>query len=311
MHKFKDTLRIIEEGLLKPMSDAEVKQINIEKINELIKEILADEKTIKNPDGSIDYNGNFTFFNFDSGVDIKFSQLPIKFNKINGSFFCNNMGLTTLVGCPTYVDGDFLCSYNKITNLDGGPRYVKNDYNCSHNSKLTSFEGMNISNTSKLDINANSCNLTSLKGLPETVYSLIITRNKLKDFKYCPSIIRESIIADNNELTSLVGLPKEIGWNLEVSLNQLTDLIGAPEKINGIFSVVSNKLTSLKGSPKYIGLEFNCSGNIDLKSFEFGPKEVKEYVVQHMTDSGYSLGKSKIDPNSIKKYTNVTGSVHV
>jgi hypothetical protein len=87
-----------------------------------------------NPDGSVDVDGN---------VDLDgktFTELPIKFNKVTGHFYCSNCNLTTLIGCPNYVGDWFNCSDNNLTNLDGCPNYVGNNFICVNN-KLTSLEG--------------------------------------------------------------------------------------------------------------------------------------------------------------------------
>ena len=45
-------------------------------------------------------------------------ELPVQFGKIEGSFYCQRCKLTTLKGCPYYVNGDFLCFENKLTSLE-------------------------------------------------------------------------------------------------------------------------------------------------------------------------------------------------
>lgn len=104
MNKFKNALKIIEEGLLKPMTAADVKQIEDEKLKEVIDEILS--RSTKNSDGSIDVDGY---------VDLSYLNLktiPLKFNKVSGGFYCYSNQLTSLVGSPNEV-GHFDCSYNE------------------------------------------------------------------------------------------------------------------------------------------------------------------------------------------------------
>ena len=57
----------------------------------------------------------------DSNVNINnrnLTKIPIKFNKVSGSFYCSNNNLTSLVGCPTTVSGSFYCHNNKLTNIN-------------------------------------------------------------------------------------------------------------------------------------------------------------------------------------------------
>jgi hypothetical protein len=95
------------------------------------------KKYIINPDGSIDV---------DDDVDLSYrelTKLPLKFNRVNGNFSCNNNQLTSLEGCPKEVCGSFGCSDNKLTNLIGCPNYVVGPFSsfyCYRNN-LTSLEG--------------------------------------------------------------------------------------------------------------------------------------------------------------------------
>ncbi len=87
-----------------------------------------------NPDVSIDVDGNVWL------SDRSLTELPLKFNKVYGSFDCSWNKLTSLDGCPNYVGDNFNCSDNELTNLIGGPKEVGGDFYCSRN-KLTSLIG--------------------------------------------------------------------------------------------------------------------------------------------------------------------------
>ena len=87
-----------------------------------------------NDDYSIDVNGNV----FLNGREL--SKLPLKFNKVSGSFNCSFNKLTTLEGSPKEVGRDFKCSFNKLTTLEGGPKKVGGDFYC-YNNQLTTLEG--------------------------------------------------------------------------------------------------------------------------------------------------------------------------
>ena len=87
-----------------------------------------------NSDGSIDVNGsvNLSMKNL--------TKLPIKFNKVIGSFYCSyNNQLTSLEYGPIKVGGDFHCHDNKLTSLKGSPKEVGKDFSC-YNNQLTSLE---------------------------------------------------------------------------------------------------------------------------------------------------------------------------
>jgi len=87
-----------------------------------------------NDDGSIDVKG---------GVNIPTSgltEIPITFNKVSGTFYCQNSDLTTLKGSPRLVEGSFYCQKNKLTSLEGGPEHVGNSFYCYEN-QLTDLKG--------------------------------------------------------------------------------------------------------------------------------------------------------------------------
>ena len=102
-------------------------------IKEICKEYGIINYTI-NPDGSIDVDGNVAL------NKLNLTKLPLKFNKVIGSFYCNSSQLTSLDGCPNYVGGWFDCNTNKLTSLEGAPTYVGNSFYCQVNI-LTSLEG--------------------------------------------------------------------------------------------------------------------------------------------------------------------------
>ena len=131
MSKFKDTLKIIEEGLLKPMTDIEIKEVDAERVKERVDEILS--RSTKNADGSIDVEGDVYL----DGLNLK--KLPLKFNKVD-HFYCDNNQLTSLEGAPKEVSCGFYCWKNHLTSLEGAPKEVGGDFDCSFN-QLTSLEG--------------------------------------------------------------------------------------------------------------------------------------------------------------------------
>lgn len=88
------------------------------------------------PDGSIDVND-------DVNISARgLTEIPLKFNRINGIFNCSKNKLTSLENCPNAVNGFFDCSNNKLTTLDGIPEYISGSLICYRNP-LKSLEGYN------------------------------------------------------------------------------------------------------------------------------------------------------------------------
>ena len=187
----------------KIISVDEVKLLEFKKAKtkEDVKKILDElqiEKYIINDDLSVDVKGS---------VNIKNKNLikiPVKFNKVSGTFDCENNFLTSLHGCPEKVGGWFLCKNNKLTNLHGGPKFVDIDY-ISSNNQLTSLEGSPEKVKGRFDCSNNQ--LTSLKGSPQFVgRDFDCSNNKLTSLEYAPKIIKGSIISYKN---NIVDSPKK------------------------------------------------------------------------------------------------------
>ena len=94
------------------------------------------------------YEFTISKYNEDYSIDVNFvyigfkdlTEFPIKFNIINGDFWCFNNNLKSLNGSPEIVRGDFYCEHNELTSLEGAPKYVGKNFDCKYN-KLTSLEG--------------------------------------------------------------------------------------------------------------------------------------------------------------------------
>jgi len=104
-----------------------------EDIHEICIKYYIENYTI-NPNGSIDVNDDDVFL-FNNNL----KRLPIKFNKVNGSFYCYNNKLTSLEGSPVEVDGNFSCSINNLTSFKGAPQRIRGDFYCSKNN-IKTFE---------------------------------------------------------------------------------------------------------------------------------------------------------------------------
>jgi hypothetical protein len=77
-----------------------------------------------NSDGTIDVNGNVYLDNRLGDME----KLPVKFGKVSGDFDCSMNILTTLEGCPNYVEDFFSCDDNKLATLEHCPKYIGGDF---------------------------------------------------------------------------------------------------------------------------------------------------------------------------------------
>ncbi len=95
------------------------------------------ENYIINQDGSIDVNGV---------VDLTgryLTEIPLKFNRVSSSFWCDSNQLTSLEGSPSYVGGSFLCHCNKLTSLEHSSKFIGGDFDCYWNP-LESLDGLKV-----------------------------------------------------------------------------------------------------------------------------------------------------------------------
>jgi hypothetical protein len=166
-----------------------------------------------NEDGSIDVDGDVTLMNYD------FTEFPLKFGKITGSFSCKDCSnLTSLKGAPTTVTGNFNCGLCiKLTSLEHTPITIGKDFFCNDCKKLTSLK------YAPTDVGGSfychGCtNLTSLEGAPTIV----------KGSFHC---------SECTSLTSLEHAPMEVTDNFSCAMcKNLTSLEGVPASIGGFLS---------------------------------------------------------------------------
>lgn len=107
-----------------------------QEIHNICKEYNITNYTI-NPDGSIDVDGNVDL----SYMDL--TEIPLKFNKVSGSFYCHDNQLKSLVGGPKEVGRNFDCYNNQLTSLERSPIELGGSFYCYKN-QLTSLEGYNV-----------------------------------------------------------------------------------------------------------------------------------------------------------------------
>jgi hypothetical protein len=90
-----------------------------------------------NSDNTIDVDGNVYLEEKLGNIE----KLPVKFGKVSGFFDCRDNKLTTLEGCPNYVDDYFYCGFNNLTSLEGCPKYVDHNFFCEMNI-LSTLKGI-------------------------------------------------------------------------------------------------------------------------------------------------------------------------
>ena len=198
-----------------------------------------------NDDGSVDvYDSVYITGNTGMG------QLPIKFGKVNGHFYCNGNDLTTLEGCPTEVTNNFFCNFNKLTSLKGCPNYLGGDFSCSNNY-LTELDY--LPKEIKGYINCNDNKLTTLKGCPEHLKDLFCRNNKLTSLEYSPSRIDEVFDFSYNEIRDLYGISDYIGNDIQFygGRNPIESIITKPVDIDFIkrfnsYKVIKDERVDLK-----------------------------------------------------------------
>jgi hypothetical protein len=147
---------------------------------------------ILNDDGTYDYNGdlNFTYMDLKS-----LTEIPIKFRKVSGYFWCDNNELISLEGSPLEVGGNLTCAKNQLMSLEGSPSAVGGYFDCSVNN-LISLEGAPLEVRGYFMCNNNY--LISLQHAPLEVGGKFgcITNNLLS--KACLSVLKNISFFEDN-----------------------------------------------------------------------------------------------------------------
>jgi hypothetical protein len=91
------------------------------------------QRLIENEDNSYDCNESFLV----NDCLVYKGKFIIKFNKINGFFYCCENNLISLEGSPEIIKGDFYCHNNKLTNLKYCPKKIGGCVDCSHNQLIS------------------------------------------------------------------------------------------------------------------------------------------------------------------------------
>ena len=98
------------------------------------------------------------------------NRLPIIFGRVSGDFRCAYNSLTTLIGCPSYVDGKFIINSNSLTSLQYSPLYVGSDFECNYNNIRTLY---GITNDIGGNLKCIENRLSTLKYLPTNLKGFI------------------------------------------------------------------------------------------------------------------------------------------
>ena len=142
-----------------------------------------------NEDGTIDVDESVSFYN--RGL----TELPLKFGKVSGDFYCVVNKLTSLEGAPREVGVGFYCSNNKLTSLEGSPHEVGGNFSCNNNK------------------------LKSLEGSPRSVGGYFYCyRNQLESLSGISKYISKGIDLETNQLRDVQGIKD--GWRGEVWIDE-------------------------------------------------------------------------------------------
>ena len=168
LYKYKNFIKESKESMIRRDIDLICKKYGIENY------------TI-NEDGTVDVDGDVSLY--DKGL----TELPLKFGKVSGNFYCYYNKLTSLEGAPLEVGGYFSCRNNQLLSLEGSPNKVGVDFSCPNN------------------------NLTSLEGSPSSVGGYFhCYNNQLKSLSGISKYISVGIYCDTNQLRDVQGIKD--GW---------------------------------------------------------------------------------------------------
>jgi hypothetical protein len=191
-------------------------------INESKEDIdsLCEKHSIKNytinEDVSIDVDGDVLLYK--KGL----TELPLKFRKVSGDFYCSYNKLTNLSGSPREVSGDFICSDNKLTSLVGSPSSVGGHFYCSNN-QLTSLEGISKYISGRINCRYNK--LRDVRGVNENWRGeFLVEENPVYEiFKLFPEERWDEVIEFLNEYsvigtdnTIVVDALKMVFWEMDL-----------------------------------------------------------------------------------------------
>jgi len=219
-----------------------------------------------NPDNTLDVHYNLF-------IPDNFGDMPeyIQFNKVGGHFNCKGSELTTLRGCPRWVNKDYICDFNRLTSLEFGPDFIGGCFTCSNNYELSIKEIERFKK--KLGADEERINIDE---------GFVKHEDKLNSLDVGKRKMIENWIDEIKELYSVNSLfPPEFNINDDLTIDIDGDF-GLPDncgnlptyiqfnRVNGNFNVCNCDLTTLRGCPRFIEGSFFCNNN-HLTSLKFAP----------------------------------------
>lgn len=172
--------------------------------------MLGIEKYQINKDGTVDVYDTVTLSNYKNLCN---GEIPIKFGKVEGGFYCQNLNLKSLKNCPYYVGGCFNCSNNELTSLMYGPREVISNYYCSNN-KLTSLDY--LASEIGLDLMVNNNKLKSLNSVSNIEGNIFCSSNNIDKENHGFEGYCRKIICGGINYTS--------SWEITLNENKINEL---------------------------------------------------------------------------------------
>jgi len=230
-------------------------------VEQICKKYLIESYTILD-DGSIDVLGDVRL------GSLKLTELPLKFNKVSGNFYCHSNKLTTLEGCPEWIGGNFYCGYNKLTSLEGGPKIVEMSYDCMNN------------------------NLTTLKGCPEKVGSAFHAgSNKLTEVDFCPKECRVVNFSNNYDLVSIKKFPEkcmrvDFSWTKLLSLKGLENVEDLKEVYvsnSPLVSIFGGRIKDISMIKHFISFKVVDGDTINLKRLKYFQSIYTEILIRDVS----------------------------
>ncbi|MBR5298532.1 MAG: hypothetical protein IKU29_11805 [Parabacteroides sp.] len=180
--------------------------------------------TIKN--SVVDVNGSVR-------INKNVKSIDIQFGNVHGDFDCSEcQKLTSLEGCPKWVEYDFDCSgCNSLTSLEGAPEKVEHIFWCKNCTKLETLKGAPKSVGGSF-LCTSCVKLKNLKGAPEFVYT----------YFECSDCVN---------LESLEGSPRHVQMDFRLSrCTKLKILKGITQNIGGVIFAKGCNLEHTKDAPK-------------------------------------------------------------
>lgn len=209
---------------------------NKEKIKDWLMLMEIEGYTI-NEDLTVDVNRDVNISNKN------LTEIPIKFNVINGNFDCSKNMLSTMKNFPCKINGSLYANQNLLENCKGCPLVSEDLF--IYDNKITNLKGCPQEIMGDFDCSEN--NLDSLRYGPKIIKgSLNISYNKIKTLKHFPLLVGLNISIKNCEIENLEYLPEKINGYLNLSKNKIKTLKYIPKKIEDYLDISENNLSSIR-----------------------------------------------------------------